>query len=351
MLHELLTARRDEIVIRCEHKLRERHPERPRDELLDSIPGFLDELIKAERRIAGLPEHTPLPDNSDHARAHGEQRFRSGYPISDVPLDFGAISEVIGEIAIENNVHLDPPSYRLLNECIDKAISQAITEYFTLSRASDEADVATWIGSLGHELRNSVTSALMAYGALESGQVGMQSRTAKVLGRSLHRIESLVSRTLAAMQLKSGTPLHRESINVRDLVREIIDGVVQDHPVTIHVDVDPALSVFVDVRLLESALSNLVQNAVKFTHPDGNVHVRAKQTHDATEIEVEDECGGLRDQDPSALFEPFMQGDRKNGGVGLGLAITRQAIEAHGGRVDARDLAPVGCRFTVRLPR
>ncbi|HEY5948406.1 MAG TPA: HAMP domain-containing sensor histidine kinase [Kofleriaceae bacterium] len=351
MLHELLSENREEIVWRCERKLRERHPDRPRDELLDTIPAFLDELIKAERRIAGLPETTDLPYQSEHARAHGQQRFHRGYAISELPHDFGTISDAIGELAIENDLHLDAPSYKLLNECIDNAISQSITEYFMLSRASEAQGVATWIGSLGHELRNSVSTALMAYAALDGGHVGIHSRTAKVLERSLHRIESLVSRTLAAMQLKSGTPLQREPVNLRELVEDIIETLVLEHHVSIEVDVDPTLILFVDMRLLESALSNLVQNAVKFTHELGVVYVRARQTNEAVAIEVEDECGGLGNQDPEVLFEAFVQGDRRTGGVGLGLAITRQAIEAHGGQVQLTDLSPKGCRFTVWLPR
>jgi signal transduction histidine kinase len=69
------------------------------------------------------------------------------------------------------------------------------------------------------------------------------------------------------------------------------------------------------------------------------------------QIDVEDECGGYGGRDTEALFEAFVQDEHKTGGVGLGLAITRQAIEAHGGQVWVRDLAPRGCRFSVSLPR
>jgi len=350
MLHELLSQNRDEIVARCERKFRERYPDRPRDELLDSIPQFLDELINAERRLAGLPEITMLAEPSDYSRAHGQRRFRAGVPIAELPLDFGTISDVIGELAVEQDILLDARSYKLLNECIDKAIAQAISEYFTLSRESDEQGVAAWIGSLGHELRNAVASALMAHVAIKEGHVGMHSRTARVLERSLHRIESLVSHTLAAVQLKAGMPLHRSQVNLRELLDDIADGLVREQDVLLHVDVDPAIEVPADVRLLESALSNLVQNAVKFTHAHGHIHVRAGQSTDGVVIEIEDECGGLRNKNPDELFDAFVQGDHKRVGVGLGLAITRQAIEAHGGHVTVRDHTPVGCVFTVWLP-
>jgi signal transduction histidine kinase len=350
MLHELLTENRDEIVLRCERKLRQRHPDREPEELLDTIPEFLDELIKAELRIAGLPATTPLPDDSEHARAHGQQRFQRGYAISELPHDFGMISDTIGELAIEKNVHLDAPSYKLLNQCIDKAIAESINEYFTLSRQSEAQGVATWIGSLGHELRNAVSSALMAYTALDAGHVGIRSRTALILERSLHRIEALVGRTLAAMQLKSGTPLQREPIHLRELVEDITETLARENDVKVLVEIDPTLLVLADMRLLESALSNLVQNAIKFTRRPGEVHVTARPVDGAVQIDIEDECGGFGGGDTAHLFEAFVQGEQKSGGVGLGLAITRQAIEAHGGLVTVHDLAPKGCRFSVWLP-
>jgi hypothetical protein len=319
--------------------------------LLDTIPAFLDELIEAERSSNGILETTQLPAASQHARNHGKQRFHRGYAISELPLDFAAISDAIGELASEHDLRLDARSYKLLSECMDTAISHSIDEYFTLSRAEEEGRIATWVGSLGHELRNAVSSALMAYTAIEAGHVPVQSRTGHILGRSLRRIEALVSRTLAAMQLKSGAPLQRDTVNVRDLALDVIETIVRDHDVAIRVDIDPALVLLADTRLLESALSNLVQNAVKFTHDHGTVRVRGSYADDGIVLEVEDECGGLGGVDTEALFGAFVQGDKRKSGVGLGLAITRQAIEAHGGHVGVRDLPAKGCVFSAWLPR
>lgn len=354
MLDQLLSRNRDEIVVRCQRKLRERHPDRPVDELLDTIPGFLDELIKAERRLHGLPETTTLPVDSMHAREHGQQRFDHGYAIGELPQDFGTISDVIGELAIEQGVTLDPVSYKLLNECLDRAISQSITEYFTLARASEDHGVAEWIGSLGHELRNALSSAMMAWTAISAGHVGNQSRTAQILQRSLSRMESLIARTLAAMQLKSGAPIQAELINLRALVEDTVDMVVRDRSARVNIDIDSQLTLIGDARLLESALSNLIQNAVKYSRPGGTIDVRARWDAGGTTIEVEDECGGFgTHEDPDTLFEAFEQGERTDGnrGVGLGLAITRQAVEAHAGKITVRDLAPKGCVFTIWLPR
>lgn len=349
MLHELLSRSRDEIIVRCEEKLRARHPDRPPDELLDTIPQFIDELIKAERREAGWPEDTPLPAEAPFAREHGEQRFRRGYPPSCLPLDYGTISETIGELAIENNLQLDARSYKLLNACIDKAIAHSITQYFTLSRESDDMEIAEWVGSLGHELRNAVATALMAYEALRSGQVGIASRTSHVLERALRRVEMLVGQTLAAAHLRSGLEVKRFPTRLRDLVDDIVESAVVERAVKIGVDVEPGLEIEADAHLLESALSNLVQNAIKYTRPGGRVQVRATGDTSGVTIEVTDECGGLGDN-TERLFSAFVRGATGKG-VGLGLSITRQSIEAHGGHVTVSDRAPVGCAFRVWLPR
>lgn len=348
MLHELLSDNRDEIVVRCARKLHARHPDRPIDELLDTIPQFVDEIIKAERREAGLPEDTPLPQDPVYARAHGEQRFRHGYEPAELAYDFGTISDVIGELAIENDLHVDPRSYKLLNECLDKAIAQSIHEYFALSRTTGDMEIAEWVGSLGHELRNAVATGLMAYAALRSGQVGIDSRTSRVLERSLRRAEALVAQTLAAAQLRAGVGLHESTFDLGEFMADVVASACVDRDIRIALDITPGLTTHGDPHLLESALSNLVQNAVKFTREGGTVTVRARAAHGGVCIEVLDECGGLNGKGDE-LFGAFVRG-KQGKGIGLGLAITKQSIDAHGGGIHVTDRPPVGCTFTVWLP-
>lgn len=349
MLHELLSRNREAIIMRCAEKLRARHPDKTAEELLYTIPEFIDELIEVERRVAGQPAKTQLPDESTHARAYGERCFREGHEISELPLDFGAISDAIGELALEQAVALDPRSLLLLNECIEKAIAQAVAEYFNLSRVTEDLEIAEWVGSLGHELRNAIASALMAFSAIKTGKVGIESRTARVLERSLRRVESLVLQSLAAAQLRAGMELRRERLDLHELVEDIVACAVVERNVTVDVGIPMTMTVSADPRLLESALSNLILNAIKFTREHGRVEVRATRGAHGILIEVADECGGIGDKDLSQLFGAFERGERGRG-VGLGLAITKQAIEAHGGRVLVRDRAPVGCVFTVWLP-
>src|SRR5581483_10155687 len=103
-------------------------------------------------------------------------------------------------------------------------------------------------------------------------------------------------------------------------------------------------------RLLRSALSNVVMNAVKFSRPDTEVHVRARSSEGRALIEVADACGGLPPGKAEELFAPMVQRGADRSGFGLGLAIALQATTAHRGTLKVRDVPGHGCVFTADLP-
>ena len=111
------------------------------------------------------------------------------------------------------------------------------------------------------------------------------------------------------------------------------------------------LTIHADRHLMVSALTNLLQNAFKFTRPHTQVSVRAIATADRARIEIEDECGGLPVGKVDDLFRLLNQSDNTRSGLGLGLGICRRAVEANDGTVDVRDLPGKGCVFSVDLPR
>ena len=98
-------------------------------------------------------------------------------------------------------------------------------------------------------------------------------------------------------------------------------------------------------------VSNLLDNAFKFTHPHGNVSLTARASADRVFFEVEDECGGLPPGKAEDLFLPFEQRGVDRSGVGLGLGICLKAAKASGGEIHVRNLPGKGCVFTLDLPR
>src|SRR5262249_39640339 len=149
--------------------------------------------------------------------------------------------------------------------------------------------------------------------------------------RALSRIGLLVADAIAAAQMVKGVVTRRDWITLNGVFRQLTQDVPAERGIRIEVEVDQGLAIDADERLLVSALSNLLQNAIKFTHDNDCVVLRAASGEDAFCIEVEDRCGGLAGESTEDLFRPFVQKTSDRRGVGLGLAIARRAIEAHGG--------------------
>lgn len=207
---------------------------------------------------------------------------------------------------------------------------------------------------LAHELRNLLNTAMLAFDIMKTGNVGVSGSTAAVLQRSLVMANALVSRSLAEIRLERGVT-HREPIVVAQFIEELapvaaLVAGAQDIRLMV-LPVDTALAIEADRQILAAVLMNLLQNAVKFTRPESTVTVRVDTTVDRVRLHIQDECGGLPPGDPDELFRPFEQRGANRTGLGLGLAFSRRAAEAHGGTVYACSLPGSGCVFTVDLPR
>jgi two-component system sensor histidine kinase KdpD len=107
-----------------------------------------------------------------------------------------------------------------------------------------------------------------------------------------------------------------------------------------------------DASLIERVLINLLDNAMKYTPPDAKILIGAKAVGDSMYCFVEDNGPGLPPGDPERFFEPFVRGQKESAisGVGLGLALCRSIIAAHGGTIRAEAIRPSGTRFEIRIP-
>ena len=113
--------------------------------------------------------------------------------------------------------------------------------------------------------------------------------------------------------------------------------------------VDANLSIEADQQLIYSAVSNLVQNALKYTRSGGRIQIRGKIVDENIIVEVEDECGGLTDATVN-LFKPFEQQNENRNGLGLGLTIAQRAIVLSSGTIAVENLPKKGCIFKISLP-
>ncbi len=255
---------------------------------------------------------------------------------------------------MEQGAPITVDEFHTLNLCLDDAIAYAVTEYGR-QREQSIVDVGTErMGFLAHELRNLLSTAVLSFEVLRKGNVGASGSTGTVHSRSLMRIGELINRSLAAVRLEAGIS-RREQVSLAELIEEIevtaaMDARTRDLQLSV-APVEYGIAVQADRQILAAALANLLQNAFKFSRPHGHVSLTTRATADRVLIDIEDECGGLPPGKPEELFRSFAQRGADRSGLGLGLAISRDGIEANGGEIHVRDIPGKGCVFTVDLPR
>ena len=348
LLQDFILTHRDEIIQRAREKLAVRAAPRPTErELVHGIPLFLTQLGEVLRSDGNGRAMEAS------ATRHGGDLLQQEFTIAQVVHGYGDLCQAITEIALERSLPISTEDFQTLNRCLDNVIASAVTEY-ARQRDVDVSDVETRRrGFFAHELRNHLNTAMLAFQAVKSGRVGVTGSTIEVLERSLRRLRELIDRSVTEVRLASGAH-HRERRRVADFVEEMeidasIDAANRGLGFTVG-RVDRKLEIDVDRHLFASAISNVLQNAFKFTRPSGHVSVRIHSTADRVSIDVEDECGGLLPGIAEAIFRPFEQRASDRAGLGLGLTISRQAIEADGGKISLRDIPGKGCVFTVEMP-
>jgi signal transduction histidine kinase len=354
MLYEFIDVNREEIIRRCRAKVAARSMPPPTPVEIDhGVPVFLDQLQSALR--SGL---SMTPEIGLTAHQHGHDLLRQGFTVSQVVHDYGDICQAITELAVEMDAPIDTDDFRTLNRCLDDAIAGAVTEYGRERNQSgidgESARGSERLGFFIHEMRNLISTASYAFEVLKTGNVGVAGSTGKVLERSLVAQRALIARSLAEVRLTEGVQ-HREPILVADFIEEVaanagLEANARGVRLSV-ICVEDGATVEADRQVLAAVVTNLLQNAFKFTKPATTVTLRVGASAERVLIEVQDECGGLPGKNTNDLFRPFEQRGADRSGLGLGLAFSRWAVEANHGRIYARSLADHGCVFTVDLPR
>jgi signal transduction histidine kinase len=351
MLSEFIAAHREVIIARTREKVASRTAPRPTEvEIAHGVPLFLDQLA-ARLRADFEPSTDQL---SASASLHGGELLHAGFTIGQVVQDYGDVCQAITELAVELGPHVTNEDFRTLNLCLDIAITEAVTEYARQSERAIMGRGVEHLGFLAHELRNLLNTATLAFDAVRSGNVAVGGSTASLVAKSLGSMTDLVNRSLAEVRLETARP-RIERVPVASLLEEIeIAAAFEARNREVELTIQPAepdLAIEGDAQILASIVTNLVQNACKFTRPRGHVILASRVTPDRVLIDVADECGGLPPGQAEALFRPYEQRHKNHSGLGLGLAISLKSARAIGGDISVRDLPGTGCIFTVNLRR
>ena len=216
-----------------------------------------------------------------------------------------------------------------------------------------------FVANISHELKTPVGAlALLAETMLDEDDPEVAKRLAERLASEAFRVGNTIDDLLELSRLEVATGLATDEVTVGHVVEESTDRVrpaAEQRGIAIEVESpSPRLTVVGDRRQLVSALTNLLDNAVKYSEPGSAIGVRARTDGVWVDVAVRD-CGiGIPQRDLERIFERFYRVDRarsrETGGTGLGLAIVRHVASNHRGEVRVESREGVGSTFTLRLP-
>ncbi len=359
MLYEFLIAERESILALCAKKnLRLADSRISSEEMEKGLPIFYNELIEVLRTDANESREISSKLNADvhivSAIRRGKESLKLGYSISQVVHGYGALCQAITQYLEEKSSILPSArEFNRLNLCLDIAIAEAVTEFDRVQRENVEREEVQRLGVLAHELRNALFHATIAYQMIKTGKVGASGNTAQILEDAHLRMKNIIDRSLAEVRLRNEPTVTHQKYRVIELISEVeVTASFEASAKSVHlcIETEPGLEIFTDRHLIISALSNLVQNAIKFTTPGGIVWIRSKAAGDRVLIEIEDQCGGLPTGKAEELFQPFSVKGANRSGLGLGLTIAQRAILLNNGTLSVRDLPNHGCVFSIDLP-
>jgi two-component system phosphate regulon sensor histidine kinase PhoR len=235
-------------------------------------------------------------------------------------------------------------------------LAQDLTEVQRLEGVRRE-----FVANVSHELRTPLASIKAAVETLQRGALNDEAAATDFLERisvEVDHLTQVVQQLLDLSRLETGkTQLHIEPINVREVLEEAtrrVEPQAKLNGVDLAVDASAGLpEAMADRVSLQETVMDLVDNALKFTDPDGRIDVTARDIEEGLEIVVSDTGAGILPEDLPHIFERFYKADRSrsSGGTGLGLALAKHMVQAQGGRIWAESVSGQGSRFHFTLPR
>jgi PAS domain S-box-containing protein len=230
----------------------------------------------------------------------------------------------------------------------EAALSKSEEKLRAADRRKDE-----FLATLAHELRNPLAPLRMSLQVLRAR--GEKDPVYDTMERQVHHLVRLVDDLLEIARISHGAfELQRHPVEVSTVVRhasEASESLIKERHHTLELELPPdPLWVDGDNVRLAQILSNLLNNAARYTPPGGRIRVAARRSDGSAEISVVDTGTGFEREHSSTLFEMFRRGEHSSG-LGIGLALSRKLAAMHGGSLEGRsDGVGKGAEFTLRLP-
>lgn len=327
--------------------------------LNDHIPVLLDELAEAFRSNmcdSRIEAHIATPPE------HGVQRLADGFEIDEVVAEYNILRGCIHDLADANNLSLQGQPFHILNRVLDGAIGEAVQSYATQRAIDIQMRREDYLAFVAHDLRTPLSAISLAARVLElsvqdPSKAEQTTKMLKTLHRNVQQLSALVANILEEntnLQTENGIRLERRHFDLWPLVESLIidlNPVAGTGSTRLLNKVPEDLTVYADANLLRRILQNLIANAIHYTQR-GDVTISAGPSGDGHGVActVSDTGAGIPADQLDKVFDKF-EGDPANGnGMGLGLAIFKTFVEAHGGTVGVASTLGQGSVFRFTLP-
>ncbi|HIZ12571.1 MAG TPA: HAMP domain-containing protein [Candidatus Mediterraneibacter stercorigallinarum] len=241
-----------------------------------------------------------------------------------------------------------------------RQLSEAFNKMLGRLKMLDESR-EEFVSNVSHELKTPMTSMkVLADSLLEQDNVPveMYQEFMQDIAKEIDRENQIITDLLSLVKMdRSGQTMNIQTMNINDLLEQILKRL---KPIAEKKNVEMVMESFrpvnaeIDETKFTLAVSNLVENAIKYNRENGWVHVSLNADHKYFYVKVEDSGIGIPEQDQAHIFERFYRVDKSHsreiGGTGLGLAIARNAVLVHRGSIKVYSNEGEGTTFTVRIP-
>jgi two-component system sensor histidine kinase KdpD len=216
---------------------------------------------------------------------------------------------------------------------------------------------AALFSSVTHDLRTPLAAITASVTGLQDPGARLEEKDRRELLETIrqeaHRLNRLVGNLMDLSRLRAGALVPSKRPTPID---EVIEGVLvrmepqlERHRLNVVLR-DDVPEVPADVVQLDQALTNILENAAKFSPPGSEITIQSARWHDTVQVRVADQGTRIPPEDRERVFEPFVRGDGEAAGTGLGLAIARAVVVAHGGTIRIDDAPGGGTAVVFRLP-
>jgi len=359
-----------------------------RPALIDHMPEMIRQIGETVRRQEELPIDTNGNGNGS-SEAHGSLRFQAGFDIVGVVAEYNAIREVLYGIAEARGIPITGQSERIVNRTIDHGIAFAVKTYSEEKAAELQRRREDYLSFLVHDLKTSVAAIETAMYIVRAKYPDEAAGSAKLLDivqRNARKLNGLISELLREQSnLESASVrLEKRGIDVWPLIEGLIRASnFRGAHCTLHTkrddisrggslhallpethDVKPLadaanteivnavpedLAVLADACALGRVFQNLLSNALACTK-NGSIHIHARRFGDHVEFSVRDTGQGIEPGRLTAIFDKLESDRLPDVRSGLGLAIVRELVEAHGGTVGVESRVGYGTTFSFTIP-